>query len=357
MAVSKGYEIKSLAYDSGVVNIASNTRTIVNSGLKSLGLTTNKDIAVFNPVYINESSQTNSQYLLRSIKVIISNPIGDSFILNRCKITVTGSKYIGVQQDTFNIKMYNLDLGALATSINNGYILVRVVIGNEVVFAGTIKNVNTGIEGIVNNGIELICLSKVTDLISDMVSPITVNSSMNIWSVLASMNINVNYPLELKDMKFDKEYTFSGATKHTIEDIMKIINKQINRTNIKDLKWMDYTLEQEGIINIFSNNTGKKEVLRVAPHTGMLDAPIAKGDQINVNSVYRHKIVPGRILFIENKYFSTLGNDSAFVWAWDRNGLYVTTEVRYNFSNYPNTFRCSIVARPLEKYGSYVAGL
>ena len=332
------------------------------------GETTYQKIDVILPT---ESYDDLSAYLKRELTITFSNTNNDSFTLSRNKMSISGSKYIGIQQDQFSITLQNIDYAQFATAINRGYKFIRVQVGDQKVFDGTIKSINTGRENIVERTIEIHCLMKVTDLLSDLVSPITVNSSINVYAILneaIGKNITVNniqgndqitisqIPEALKDIRFDKEYTFTGYRKTVIDDIIKVTNDLLNRTNNLQVPWVDYQYDQEGTISLFTPYT-ITEVLNVQPWTGLIDTPTVSEDSISFTSIYKFKLVPGRVVKINNALFRTLGNQSAFIYAWDPDGLYVITEARYELMNYNNMFKVSCKARPLSKYNNFTASL
>src|SRR5690606_18233265 len=126
MAITKGKQIMSM--DDIGISIANENNLVgsyesakVSSVIKQTGIISNTNVVINNPVFYSNEYSKRSSYLLRSLKVLLSNDKGDTFVLNRCKISVSGSKYIGIQQDMFTIKLYNLNLGALAAAINNKY--------------------------------------------------------------------------------------------------------------------------------------------------------------------------------------------------------------------------------------------
>lgn len=326
-----------------------------NSSMPSGQVVSSNFNVVSNVIIPNEIYTDKSKKLLRNLYIVISNVDGDSFTFKNCKIDVSGQKYIGIQQDMFTITLKNINLQAFAAAVNNGYIYVRVVVDERVVFAGSIKNINTARENVIERTMTLNCLMKVTDLLSDMVSPITVNSSMNIWHVLNQIDpfLTVEIPDIIKDFKFDDYYTFSGQKKTVIDDIIKVLNNQLNRMNMKDLPWLEYELQQDGTLSLFGP-TDYVEVLNVEPYTGLTDAPTVQDIEVSFNSVYKYKLTPGRVVKLNNALFATTGTDSAFIYAFDENGLYVITEVAYSFSNYPWAFKVSCKARPLSKYQNFV---
>ena len=312
-------------------------------------------------VFTNTSYKVKSDYLLREIKIILFNRLGDRLIFERNKMSVSIDKFIGLRQDMFNIKMYNINLSALAIAINSGYTIVEVYLNNKAVTAGTIKNINTGRENIVENVIEINCLTQVTDLLNQMVSPITVNSSINIWSELLKIVPDMNavtFPdsLALRDIKFDDNTTLRGTKKSVIEDMIKILNDKLGRMNIKDLPWIEYNFSPDNTLNIFGPYN-INEVLNIQPFTGLTDAPTIGEDGVQFNSIYKERLHPGTVVKLNNKYFSTMGGETAFIYAWDPQGLYVITEVRYTLSNYPSQYICSCKARPLSKYNNFTANL
>lgn len=303
-------------------------------------------------------ANSETAYLTREIVVYIYNSTGDHRAFRGNKITVSGSKYIGIQQDEFKIVMQNINYYDFGVYVNSGYKFVRVTVGDSVVFDGTIRSINTGRDNIVERTLEINCLRKVTDLLSDMVVPITVDSSMNIWAVMEEQFPDLTFitPETFKALTFPDTYTFEGYKKTVIDTMIQIANSQLSRLTNNDVNWLDYSYEGANTINLFSPYT-IEEVLNMQPYTGLIDAPAVSEDSITFNSIYKEKLVPGRVVYMDNSLFKTLGNKSAFIYAWDPNGLYVITEVRYSFANYPTKFTVSCKARPLSKYNNFTASL
>lgn len=321
-----------------------------------------------------ENQYTNkSEYLRRPLKVQLSNEAGNTYTFQGNKMSISGSKYIGIQQDQFTITLQNISFSRFAKAINNGYLFTRVYVGEQLVFFGKIKALNTARETIVEKTIELNCLTYVTDLLSDLVSPITVNSGANIWAILQEVmgvdqaNIgepNITrtnlakgqLPEEFKDITFEESRTFSGYKKTVIDDIIKVANDKISRTTNTNLPWIDYTYEQDGILNLFSPYK-PLSVLEMKPGNGLLDTPTVSEDSVSFNAIYKEKLVPGRVVKLNNALFRTLGNETAFIFGFDPQGFYVITEVRYSFRNYANEYTVSCKARPLSKYNNFTASL
>lgn len=361
MITGASKELKLMNTEIGAgVSIKSKNPSNINIGNENSSYLKNSAVANSNnafkyPTIFTDNSYANkSRYLKRNIRLVVSNVVGDSFVLENCKIEFSGQKYIGIQQDMFSITLKNINLQAFASAVNNGYIYVRFIVDDHTVFAGSIKSIPTSRENIVERSMTLNCLMKVTDLLSDMVSPITVNSSMNVWHILNLIDneLIVEVPEEIKNIKFDKNYSFTGTKKTVVDDIIKILNNQLNRINMKDLPWLDYELRQDGVISLFSP-TSHLEILNIQPHTGLTDTPQVADTEVTFNSVYKQKLTPGRVVKLNNAFFSTQGTDSAFVYAFDEQGLYVVTEVAYTFSNYPWAYKVSCKATPLSKYQNF----
>lgn len=332
-----------------------NPQTITFDGVMNSSAVVSSLLNVDNPIQLTNNKYTErSAYLLRDVYLILSNEAGESFIVKGCKITVNGSKYIGIQQDMFSITVKNINLQAFAASINNGYIYIRVIVDEKTVFAGSIKNINTARENVVDRTMTLNCLMKVTDLLADIVSPITVNSSMNVWHVLNELDpdLTVIVPDAIKDLTFDDDITFTGQKKNVIDDIIRVLNNKLNRLNMKDLPWLEYELSQEGTLSLFGP-TDHLEILNVQPFTGLTNPPRVQDVEVTFDSIYKYKLTPGRVVKLDNALFATSGTDSAFIYAFDEDGFYVITEVAYSFSTYPWAFKVSCRARPLSKYQNW----
>jgi len=325
-------------------------------------------------VYEGEYTK-KSNYLKRLLIIQLSNQAGDTYTFNGNKMSISGSKYIGIQQDQFTITLQNISFAKFAKAINNGYLFVRVYVGNDLVFFGKIKALNTARENIVEKTIEMVCLTYVTDLLSDLVSPITVNSGANIWAILQEVldvdqerigDTNQNtirtkmsnefLPKEFENLEFEEGRTFSGYKKTIVDDIIKVANDLLSRTTNTNLPWIDYTYEQDGVINLFSPYV-PLQVLNLVPGNGLIDAPTVSEDSISFNAIFKEKLVPGRVVQINNALLKTLGNNTAFIYGFDPNGQYVITEARYSFRNYANEYTVSCKARPLSKYNDFTASL
>lgn len=336
-------------------------QNLINDYALSQGISegeANFDQIIINPTFTSNDSDTKSAYLTRGLSVVLYNPVTrNSYTFEGNKMSISGSKFIGIQQDEFKITFQNISFYDFGRIVNSGYKAIEVVLNGFKVFSGMIKTINTGRDSIVERTIEVSCLRKVTDLLSDMVSPITVNSSMNVWATLEDgANLTFERPLAFKDLQFDNTYTFSGYKKTVIDDIIKVVNDQLNRTSNSNLNWLEYTYEQDGTVNLFSPYT-IDEILNMQPYTGLIDTPTVSEDSISFSSIFKEKLVPGRVVYLDNSLFKTLGNTSAFIYAWDPDGRYVITEVRYSLSNYPNSYTVSCKARPLSKYNNFTASL
>ena len=357
-----------------------NSPRVITSGRLDPDLLIQRDVFYDSPSipYISEESRTaneSSESLKRLLKIELSNQNGKTYPFSGNKMSISGSKYIGIQQDQFTITMQNISFPLFAKAINNGYLFVKVYVEEDLVFFGKIKALNTARESVVEKTIEMVCLTRVTDLLSDMVSPITVNSGANIWSILsetlgvkqeelANSNQTIGdldyflskVPDEFKDLKFEEGRTFSGYKKTVIDDIIKVANDQISRTSNVNLPWIDYTYDQKGIISLFTPYA-PLEILNLTPSRGLLDTPVVNEDSVSFNAIFREKIVPGRVVKLNNALFKTLGNETAFIFGFDPHGEYVITEARYSFRNFANEYTVSCKARPLSKYNNFTASL
>lgn len=313
------------------------------------------------PVLFNNEYSFQSEQLKEELTVVLFNTEGNKILFDRMKLTITGSKYIGIQQDQYKIVMQNVPFYDISVIINSGFTRVGIFVGDFPVFDGNIKTINTGIDSVVERTIEINCLRRVTDLLSDLVSPITVNSSINVWAALQDafdgrLAPNSEIQSLLENIVFEDTYTFRGTRKTVIDDIIKITNDILNRTTNDQLPWVDYNYDQESTINLFGPYQ-IKEVLNMAPETGLIDAPQVSEDSITFSSIYKDKLVPGRVVLMNNALFRTIGSETAFIYAWDPNGLYVITEIRHSFNTYPNKYTVSCKARPLSKYNNFTASL
>jgi hypothetical protein len=355
------------------------TPTTIRPSDKNLEYNLTKDLTFDSPkimplIYEGEYT-AKSTYLKRQLSIQLSNQAGDTYTLEGNKMSVAGSKYIGIQQDQFTITLQNISFARFAKAINNGYLFVRVYLGEVLVFFGKIKALNTARDNIVEKTIEMVCLTYVTDLLSDLVSPITVNSGANIWAILQEIldvdqerigdtteNIirtkiaQGSLPEEFQNIEFEEARTFSGYKKTIVDDIIKVANDQLSRTTNTNLPWIDYTYEQDGIINLFSPYA-PLQILNLVPGNGLIDAPTVNEAEVSFNAIFKEKLVPGRVVKINNALLKTLGNETAFIYGFDPNGLYVITEVRYSFRNYANEYTVSCKARPLSKYNNFTASL
>ena len=304
--------------------------------------------------YTNDTADNKSVYLTRELTIKLKHPLNGKYIIFAGnKMSISGAKYIGVQQDEFKITFQNINFSDFGKLVNSGFKEIEVLLGDDMVFLGNIKSINTGRDSIVERTIEINCLRKVTDLLADLVTPITLNSSINIWAVLADQGFQITHPANLNDFKLQDEVILKGNKKTVIDEMVKVINNELSRTTNS---WIDYEYEEDGKINLFAPYT-IKEVLVIEPYNGLIDAPTVSEDSVSFSAIYKTKLTPGQVVYMDNKLFKTLGNNSAFIYAWDPNGQYVITESRYSLSNYPNSYTISCKARPLSKYNNFTASL
>lgn len=323
----------------------------------------------------------HSAYLRRELNVALYNSSGSSISFKQAKVNVSGSKFIGIQQDNFTITLNNINYALLASALTKGYRYVRVFIEQpnqlpDRIFTGEIRMVNVGKSSAIEREVEFVCLTRASDLMANMVVPLTIHSSINAWSVWDALQelknvtwyqygevINIESEVEalLKDIKVPSDYSYSAQKSpiNIIEDLISLANEHVDPSS--PARWFDYKLTSTddfgsgGVINIFSQATGGLEVIEISPETGLLDAPTISDLEISFNHIYNPLIVPGRIIKLDNSWVSTMGADSAFIWAWDPNHMYVVTEVRYSFATYPNRFTASARVRSYSKYRNFTS--
>lgn len=320
-----------------------------------------------------------SNYLLRELNVTLYNANKESIVLKGAKITVSGSKFIGIQQDNFTVQLNNINYALLANALTKGYRYINISIEQKGesptrVFTGEIRLVNVGKSSAIEREVEFVCLTRVSDMLANLVVPITMASSINGWSVweaLEQLDSSVGYAYgsgvsfdpslrETLDsiIIYDQAYSAQKSPVGIVEDLISLANE--HRLPGGKSAWFDYKLSGTdefggGVISIFDQTTGLQGALEIGPETGLLDAPTISDLEISFNHIYVESLVPGRVVKLNNAWISTMGNDSAFVWAWDPNHLYVITEARYSLSNYPSRFTVSVRARSYSKYRNFTS--
>lgn len=319
-----------------------------------------------------------SAYLKRELVVVLFDKYYNNVAFRGSKITVGGSKFIGIQQDNFVIKLHNINYALLADALSRGYRYIRVQIEEKnkkaiIVFNGEIRMVNVGKSSAVEREVEFICLTRASDILANLVVPITMHSSMNGWAIKEALavledsiyihygekiNLRNNLDKDLDKILIKESYNAHKSPVEIIEDLVTLVNER-KPIGPNAPAWFDYKLtasenNSDGLFSIFSSNESIR-ALNIGPETGLLDAPTISDLEISFNHIYHDSLVPGRLVRLDNKWVSTMGNDSAFVWAWDPAHQYLITEARYSLENYPNRFTVSCRARSYSKYNRFTA--
>ena len=319
-----------------------------------------------------------SAYLKRELVVVLFDKYYNNVAFRGSKITVGGSKFIGIQQDNFVIKLHNINYALLADALSRGYRYIRVQIEEKnkkaiIVFNGEIRMVNVGKSSAVEREVEFICLTRASDILANLVVPITMHSSMNGWTIKEALKVLEdsisthcgqtislcnNLDKDLDKILIKESYNAHKSPVEIIEDLVTLVNER-KPIGPNAPAWFDYKLtasenNSDGLFSIFSSNESIR-ALNIGPETGLLDAPTISDLEISFNHIYHDSLVPGRLVRLDNKWVSTMGNDSAFVWAWDPAHQYLITEARYSLENYPNRFTVSCRARSYSKYNRFTA--
>lgn len=317
-----------------------------------------------------------SRYLRRKVVVMLSNKRTETVAFEDVKVSISGSKYIGIQQDNFTVKLNNIDYAYMADLLTKGYLNIAVVIREEgkhdtLAFRGEIRMVNVGKPSAIEREMEFVCLTRASDLLANMVVPLTMYSSFNGWTIKEALSnlqksIELNYgetvnlvsklDPEISKMRISEDYASRKSPVEIIEDLVSIANRNTS-IDPKSANWFDFKIEDDqngpgGLFSIFSDKN-TPQVLHISPETGMLDAPSISDLEISFSHVYHPDLVPGRVVRLDNKWVSTMGASSAFVWAWDPEHLYLITEARYSFDTYPSKFTVSCKARSYTKYSRF----
>lgn len=356
--------------------------------MASITVTGNKIVNIQDDdVTVNVTSSTSTEvisdataasyFLARTVYFTLSN--GKKVITfggigkRQMKLTFSGNKYIGIQQDTFTLSIHNLALRSqLYALISNHYIYIKFYCEpySFAIFSGEIRVVNTGMDSAIDRTIELICLQKASDFLANMLVPVTWSSSMNLWAVLEDLSSKRNtethetvgsylslqctpkVKASLQSTALGKDYATTKATLSIIEDIVTIFNEKQTASN--KLEFGLVASNNSSFVKLF--NVGSESICYlVSPKSGLLDSPSVQDTGIQFNHVFRQELVPGNIVKIDNKYIGTVGGSTAFIYAYDQNGEYVITEVAYQFATYPNKYTCTVKARPRSKYQNFAA--
>lgn len=325
-----------------------------------------------------------SAYLKREINVLLFNAGNkNSVSFKKAKVSVGGNYFIGIQQDNFTIQLHNINYAFVAGLLAKGFRHIIVQIEHfdingklviERVFSGEIRVINMGRSSAVEREIEFVCLKRVSDLMANMVVPLTMHSSANgwaIWDAFEELQNNIYLYYNGQNIAFDSEiknilqniyipnqaYSVQKSPINIVEDLVGFANNYLPINS--GVEWLDFKLDtngdEKGIINLFSSRHNGIEILSIGPNTGLLDAPTISDTGLSFNHVYNSKLVPGRIIKLDNSLVTTMGGNTAFIWGWDPNGQYVITEVRCSLTNYPNRFTISCKARPYSKYQNFAA--
>jgi len=304
-----------------------------------------------------------SKYLLREWKIVLKNSTGKySFEFgNKFKMTFSGTKYVGIQQDSMKITISNVNLLDFANAINNGCIYLDVIYNGIIMFTGMIKAINNKKSNVVERTIEITALVKTIEMLNSLVSPISLNSTMNYYDIINRLTsgriaTDLTTKVLLERQYSGNEFLIEGSRSDAINEIMKILNDAYQKNNPGT--YVAYSYDETGLLNIFSNESSSKlPYLYIKPETGMIDFPSITTDGVEFTHVFNTQyIVPGRRIKLDNNLFSVEGSgDTAFLWTFDPNGFYIITKVTYNFSTLPNNYTCNVSCFPESKYRDYIA--
>lgn len=272
--------------------------------------------------------------------------------------SVTGDKYIGIQQDNFQITVNNIPVSTLAKIVNDGYRNIIVFVKDIYdpldryipVFNGQMINVTGGRPDFVTYESKFTCVRRASIFLNSLVNPYTPSSSMNFYEIISSLipveSIS-SLPGELKNYKFNMDdYRISGERKTVLNDIIDLLNDRVG-----DYAWYDITYSPEGTINIFNAKSSKIKIYQLDGPTGLIGVPTIDANGVSFLHVYQKWMVPGAIVKIDNRYLDTTGANTAFLYTIDKDGEYVITHVKYNFSTVKGLqFTCECEAFPRSKY-------
>ena len=177
------------------------------------------------------------------------------------KVSVSGSKYIGIQQDKYEITIHNLPALTIANMIDSETSKKRnIIIGVEdifrnvgfmiPVFTGQIVNVTGAWVNFHTYESKFTCLRKASIFLNSMVAPFTTNSSMNYHQIISQLIPAEHHnliPRELNNIKLIEVTILYPETEKTVlNDIIDMLNERV-----KDHSWYDVTYNQTELL-IFS---------------------------------------------------------------------------------------------------------
>lgn len=277
------------------------------------------------------------------------------------KVSVTGDKYIGIQQDRYEIVVENLPAPLIANLIKlkkyNMIVMVDDIYDKTdsliPVFSGQIINVVGGWKDFKTYETKFTCLRKASIFLNSLVNPYSPNSSMNYYQLLSQLlpaESQQNIPIELQDITFNRDdFYINGDRKTILNDIIDMLNERV-----KDYAWYDITYKPDGTIDIFNSKSQNVKVYKAKGETGMIGVPQIGDNGVTFEHVYQKWIVPGMVVKIDNKYLDTTSATTAYLYTIDPNGEYVITHVKYDFSTLNGqTFKCTCEAFPRSKYNSW----
>lgn len=277
------------------------------------------------------------------------------------KVSVTGDKYIGIQQDKYEIVVENLPASLIAKLVSlkkyNMVVMVDDIYDTTdtlvPVFSGQIINIVGGWKDFKTYETKFTCLRKASIFLNSLVNPYSPNTSMNYYQILSQLlpiESQQNIPIELQEIPFDKnDFYINGDRKTVLNDIIDMLNERV-----KDYAWYDITYKPDGTIDLFNSKSSNIKVYKSTGETGMIGVPQISDNGVTFEHVYQKWIAPGMVVKIDNKYLDTTSVTTAYLYTIDPNEEYVITHVTYNFSTLSGqTFKCTCEAFPKSKYNSW----
>lgn len=269
------------------------------------------------------------------------------------KFEVTGEKWIGLQQDSYEVKLYNIPQKWIASYIEDNFINLLVKINDKFVFQGIIINVVGKLDNSLTYVNTFTCLRKASIFLASIVN-VSTSSSMNYYAILRNIlgEEGVNIDENLVNYFPDSEIDFSGDRKQVIEEIINMINSRFS----EDQTYYEIKYDESGYINIFdSKKSVNAKVYEISSETGMIGMPELSDNGLLIKHMYDDWILPGAIVSIKDpEFISTSNVTSAYAFMFDSQNLYTITHVNYIISTLTGQEAiCEIEAYPYNKFQNW----
>lgn len=299
-------------------------------------------------IMVPNSNRTLQRILKDKVSITLFNSNTSGVELTDVKFAIDGDKWIGLQQDSFTITLYNLSY-RIAKWIAEGRNQIMVAVNQVPVFAGVVVNVVTGAPNVIDHEAVLTCLTRTTLFYANLVAPYSIPSSVNAFNVLKLMlGDGVEIPEELKEIHLESDLYIEGDVKSEVDSVLRAVNAKLREND-----WVEIKYEHDRI-DLLSSKKKLNSAYIIDGHGGLIGVPSLSESGLTFDHIYRRELTPGVVIKIDNAILSTLGVNTAWLFTMDPNGLYVITHVKYKFQNYDGVnLSCSIECYPYSKFNNW----